>query len=714
MSAALDATARDPSEPNLVQVVPAGFGLLRPFNDAGVLAAADVHTAVRLSTLAGTADEEVALAIALAVRAPRVGHVSVDLAGIRASAVDAEGDIDLDSLPWPEVAEWLDRVRASDLVAVDPPRESTSHPLVLAGRSLYLERYWRDEVTVAAEILARVGPGATWVGPPQEESSVVTPGPGSSGAGAGEAWERTEERLERLFPGPGSADQLRAARLALSSRFSVIAGGPGTGKTTTVARLLACLFEEAEESGRRLPLVGLAAPTGKAAARMEEAVRAEAARMAVSKAIRDRLGEVSGSTLHRLLGTRFDRPGRFRHNRGHRLPHDVVVVDEASMVSLSLMASLAEAVRPDARLVLVGDPEQLVSVEAGAVLADIVGPAGPAGRRVAGETDTAAGEGDGASGEAGASPPVSRAIAVLRQNHRFAGSLAALSEAVRDGDGDRVVEILSAGDPAVSWADVDPAELLPAAGLSRPGASGVLSELKDLTVAWGAGIRDLAQAGDAAGALEALRRHRVLCAHRRGPAGVGAWNRVIEGWIAGAPPAAADGHWYAGRPVLVTVNDYALRLFNGDTGVAVGLPDGGQPDRGQPDGRQPDRGQPAGRLAVAFDEGRDRPARTVSPTRLSAVETVFAMTVHKSQGSEFDRVTLLLPPAGSRLLTRELLYTAVTRARQAVVVVGTEEALHTAVETPIGRASGLGGRLWGTGDQAGRATRDGRRESKRG
>ncbi|HET6965507.1 MAG TPA: exodeoxyribonuclease V subunit alpha [Acidimicrobiales bacterium] len=653
----------DAGDPNLVQGDLCGFELLRPFNQAGVLAAADVHAAIRLARMAGSTDEEVALAAALAVRAPRVGHVSVDLADVRTSVVDADEEVDLDLLPWPDPDGWLRRVAGSDLVApdsdaADPDPTDPSRPLVLAGRALYLDRYWRAEMAVASEILARLG---------------ATPG------GAPDARQEDEERLARLFPGAGSADQLRAARLALHSRFTVIAGGPGTGKTTTVARLLAALMEEAEAAGTRAPLVGLAAPTGKAAARMEEAVRAEAERIQASADTRARLAEVGGSTLHRLLGTRFDRPGRFRHHGRHRLPHDVVVVDEASMVSLSLMASLAEAVRPDARLVLVGDPEQLVSVEAGAVLADIVGPAGdatpfpgPSGAREVSGPEA----GGGGGGRLGGS------IAILRQNHRFTGALATLAEAVRAGRSEEVLAILSSGDPDVAWTEADPGGLVPQGqgGVPGPGGS-ALSGLHAVTSAWAGAVRLAATAGDSVGAIEALRRHRVLCAHRRGPAGVAVWNRLIEGWAVDSPPSAAgEGMWYTGRPVLVTANDYALRLFNGDTGVAVNAGD---------------EAEPAGRLVVAFDEGRGRPTRAVSPSRLNSVETVFAMTVHKSQGSEFDRVTLLLPAATSRLLTRELLYTAITRAREGVAVMGTEEALRTAVETPIARASGLGRRLWG-------------------
>lgn len=672
-----DGTTLDPTDPNLVHGDLAGFELLGPFNQAGVLAAADVHTAMRLCRLAGVEDEEVALAVALAVRVPRVGHVSVNLRDVQGSAAEAGDEVDLEALPWPGPEEWVLRLQGSRLIDAGSSDAASDRPLKLVGTALYLERYWRDEVTVAREILGRLGAGE---GSAEEAEGLPIP-----------------DALARLFPGHDSRDQLRAARLVLSRRFSVIAGGPGTGKTTTVARLLAGLFEQAVGGGRRIPLVALAAPTGKAAARMEDAVRAEGIRIETGPQVRAALEEISGSTLHRLLGTRFDRPGRFRHHPGHRLPHDIVVVDEASMVSLSLMASLVGAVRPDARLVLVGDPDQLVSVEAGAVLADIVGPArrltpaggveapGPArglGRPVAAGREEVPGR------AAGAVPAIADAICVLRHNHRFAGSLAELSAAVQAGDEGSALGLLARGDPSLVWVASDPGELL--LGASEPSRSTPLDSVKRLTIEWASDVLRLAGAGDSAGALAGLRRHRVLCAHRRGAAGVQAWNRLVRDWVAGesqAGPTVEGDVWYPGRPVMVTANDYGLRLFNGDSGVTVALPAGSAAGEGT--------ARWSGRLAVAFDEGGERAARMVSPTRLNAVETVYAMTVHKSQGSEFDRVTILLPPAGSRLLTRELLYTALTRARLGVTVVGTAEALGTAVRTPIARASGLGERLWG-------------------
>jgi exodeoxyribonuclease V alpha subunit len=577
-------------------------GLLAEFNQAGLLLPADVHTARCLARLGADPDELVTLAAALAVRAPRVGHVSVDLTTVRqVAATDADDDT---ALSWPEPNQWLERVAASPLVAVG--EAAADRPLRLIGSSLYLDRYWQDEMRVAADMRRR----AAAQPPPLAADALAS-------------------SLDRLFGGPSDADQRAAVAAAAGRWFSVIAGGPGTGKTTTVARLLAVLHDQAGALGSRPPLVGLAAPTGKAAARLEEAVRAAVPAMDLEPDVARQLERISGSTLHRLLGAR---PGsvRFRHHRGLRLPHDVIVVDEASMVSLALMARLLEAVRPDARLVLVGDPEQLVSVEAGAVLADVVGPA-------AGETAS----------------PMTGTVSLLRTNHRFAGALADLAMAVRSGDEEAALGVLSRGEPTVSWEAT-------AAARRRP------------ILDWASGLVDAARGGDGRAALQELGRHRVLCPHRDGPDGVAAWNDQIEGWLAEEyPDLAGEGEWYAGRPVLVTVNDYALRLYNGDTGVTVA-------DRP--------------RVSVIFDDG-GRP-RPVSPSRLADVETVFAMTVHKSQGSEFDRVTLLLPPPTSPLLTRELFYTAVTRAKHGLVVVGTEEAIRLAVARPIARASGLTDRLW--------------------
>jgi exodeoxyribonuclease V alpha subunit len=548
-------------------------GLLREFNAAGVLAPADVHVARRLAQLAGEDDEAVQLAAALAVRGPRLGHVCVDLATIRDTAtVDVEEPVDVSALPWPD--DWLERVRRSELVG---------GPLQLDGSVLYLDRYWREERQVAADLVALMdAPPA-----PVDEA-------------------RLAAGLERVR---GDRRQRLAAETALKRRFAVVAGGPGTGKTTTVAHILALLFEQGD------PLVALAAPTGKAAARLVEAVHEEARRLQVDDDVRERVLGLDASTLHRLLGWRPDSHSRFRHDRGNRLPYDVVIVDETSMVSLSLMARLIEAVRPDARLVLVGDPGQLTSIEAGAVLGDIVGPAdrGP--------------------------------IVVLDRVHRYGGAIARVAEAIRGGDGDAVVDALR----GVTWIE-DP------------------EILRDRVVATSAAVLEAARQGDGAGAIAALAAFRVLCAHRRGPYGVSAWTARIEEWIGNE----AGGDFYVGRPLLVTENDYGLRLFNGDTGVVIA--------------------SGPGRVSAAFE--RHGEVVEFSPTRLSAVDTVYAMTVHKSQGSQFETAAVLLPEPTSPILTRELLYTAVTRAREELILVGSEESVRAAVDRPIARASGLRRRLW--------------------
>jgi exodeoxyribonuclease V alpha subunit len=560
-------------------------GLLRDFNEAGVLAPADVHVARRLAALASEADESVALATALAVRGPRLGHVYVDLATIRESAtVDTDEPLDVASLPWPDTGAWLERLQASPLVGED-------RPLRLDGSWLYLDRYWREEHLLAAGLRA-LAAGT----PPAVDERALADG------------------LARLL---SDERQARAAETAVRRRFSVLAGGPGTGKTTTVARIVALLLEQA--AGARAPLIALAAPTGKAAARLVEAVRAEAATLDTSDEIRAQLLALDASTLHRLLGWRPGTHSRFRHHRANRLPHDVVIVDETSMVSLSLMARVVEAVRADARLILVGDPGQLTSIEAGAVLGDIVAPGGDA-------------------------------IVVLDQVHRFEAEIARVAEAIRAGDGDATIAALA----DVVWIDADAADV-------------ALEMVRERAIAAARAVTVAAQEGDGPGAIAALGSFRLLCAHRRGPYGVGAWTTRIEDWIG----HDGTGEWYVGRPLLVTENDYGLQLYNGDTGVVITS----GPEQ----------------VSAAFE--RHGEVVALAPTRLSAVDTVYAMTVHKSQGSQFGTAAVLLPPGTSPILTRELLYTAVTRAQRELILVATEEAIRTAVARPVARASGLRRRL---------------------
>ncbi len=605
------------------RLVSGASGLLREFNQAGVLAGADVHVARQLGRLAGERDPAVLLAAALAVRAPRLGHVLVDLTSIRATAaVDTEAPIDLESLPWPEPGTWLASVSASALVGDEGA--AGVWPLRRLGPWLYLDRYWAEELAVAAALKARSS-----VAPAEVDANVLASG------------------LERLFKDETGGGQSQAAAAAVRQRFAVVAGGPGTGKTTTVARIVALLGEQALAAGHALPLVALAAPTGKAAARLQEAVHGEAAELEVAAEIRQQLLELPASTLHRLLGWRPGSTSRFRHDRRRRLAHDVVIVDETSMVSLSLMARLIGALRDDAGLVLVGDPGQLASIEAGAVLGDIVGPASRRPHRRAGAGVRAGGFGDG--------------IVVLERVHRFGGGIAELATAIRCGDAEAVLALLHSPPDGVEWIETD------------VGEDAALRPVREGALACARAVGEAARAGRAEAALAALGGFRILCAHRRGPYGVASWTARMEAWLdAELPGQRGDERWYVGRPLLVTENDYELGLHNGDTGVVI---------------------EAEGRVQAAFPRGTG--VAGLSPSRLGAVQTVYAMTIHKSQGSQFDAAAILLPDPGSRILTRELLYTAATRARRRLILAGTEAAIRTAVQRPVARASGLRWRLWG-------------------
>ena len=627
-------------------------GLVAEFNAAGVLAPADVHVASTVGRLCGESDNEVLLAAALAVRAPRIGHVCTDLATVSATAtVEADVPVDVSALPWPAVDRWLAAVSASPMVAVGSTG-GNDRPLRLIGSLLYLDRYWREEQLVAAEVAARSVEAVPGVEPP-----VLAEGLTRLFARVNAAAEVASPDLQRA-----------AAAVAVLRGFSVVGGGPGTGKTTTVARILALLLEQAEVAGEPLPRIALAAPTGKAAARLSEAVHDAAHELDVSELVRERLLVAEASTLHRLLGWMPGNRSRFRHHRGNRLPHDVVVVDESSMVALSLMAKLLDAVRRDARVVLVGDPDQLASVEAGAVLGDVVGPA----RSGLLMTPAAASAVAAATGETlpVQEPPagavVADGIVVLRHVHRYekGSGLEVFAEAVQRGDADGAVGALRDGRHDLRWIEADAADA----------SASSFDPLRASVVAAGSRLVAAAQAGDGASALQVLGDFRLLCAHRRGSYGVDHWKQRVEAWlVAGVDGLSLDTHWYVGRPLLVTSNDYALQLFNGDTGVIVNAG--------------------AGRVAAVF-ERRGEPVE-FSPTLLSSVETVHAMTVHKSQGSQFTSVALLLPEEASPILTRELLYTGATRARRDLTIIGEEASVRAAVSTPISRASGLRSTLWG-------------------
>ncbi|HYH35085.1 MAG TPA: exodeoxyribonuclease V subunit alpha [Nocardioides sp.] len=571
----------DAFDPRLLHEEDPALGRL---NAAGVLTAADVHVARTLGRLCGEADPQVLLAAALTVRATRMGSVCLDLR--RAGAVAPHH-------PWPDPEAWRSALTSSRLVA--------EQVLRLEGELLYLDRYWQAEGAVVSDLHRRISLPAPEVDP-----------------------ARLEEALDLLFTDEAYAEQRAAAEASARRRTSVITGGPGTGKTSTLARLLAVLQHLADRPLR----VALAAPTGKAAARMSQAIVRATDDRSFPPGLRGGVQGLTASTLHRLLGVRPDSGTRFRHHRGNHLVHDVVVVDETSMVSLTMMARLLEALRPDARLVLVGDADQLASVEAGAVLKDLV---------------------EGLPTGAGV-------VSHLHRVHRFGAGIGELAEAVRGGDGDRAWAVLRQQPEGVEL--VDPADH---------------SRIRHVVEEPALALVRAAAAGDARATLAALEEHRLLCAHREGPSGVSHWNAEVERWLMDALGRDWLDTWYAGQPLLVNSNDYGLRLWNGDTGVVTATPTDGVP-------------------RALFDDGSPG-GRSVPLSRLADVQTAHAMTVHRAQGSQFRDVTVVLPPDDSLLLTRELLYTALTRAERTVRVVADRGAVTAAVEREARRATGLGQRL---------------------
>ena len=530
---------------------------------------------------------EISLAAALVSYYKEQGHICM--------AFSTDMDVPLSRS---ELDDWLRKLRESHAVG----RPGEYKPLILDDKGrFYLYRYWEYQENLAALIRKRV---AEDVG--------------------GIDLQILKDGLDRFF----SADKERetdwqkiAAETALIRRFCMITGGPGTGKTTTVARILALLLEQ--DGTQR---IALAAPTGKAATRLQESISQEKKRR-VYERIRDAIPE-NASTLHRLLGSKPDSP-YFRHHAKNPLPADVVVVDEASMVDMALMSKLVQALSPEARLILLGDKDQLASVEAGAALGDIC-------------------------------DSNCQGIVHLQKSHRFGekSGIRAVSQAVNAGDADLAMAAMR--DDA--YRDISWRRLPPSNKLGR--------EIRDAVIQ---GFKAYLNAidGDPLNLFECFERFRILCALRQGPYGAVAVNRWVERILRETHLIKPDKTWYKGRPVLITRNDYHLRLFNGDIGIT--LPD--------PDARK--------RELRVFFPTPDGTLRKLHPIRVPEHETVYAMTVHKSQGSEFERVLLLLPDRDSPILTRELIYTGITRAGAYVDVWGNEAVFREAVSRRIERMSGL-------------------------
>ena len=528
---------------------------------------------------------------------------------------------------------------------VGTPAAPGARPLILDddGR-VYLHRYFDYERRLATRLT--------------QPAPTVPGAPGAIG-------KDVQVLLDSLFAanvkrlGDRPDWQKLATALALERPLTIISGGPGTGKTTTVVNILACIL-----AGNPDCRIRLAAPTGKAAARMLEAIRKAAAHLPAD--LRERLPAES-FTVHRLLGVLPD-SNEFRHRADNPLPIDLLVVDEASMLDLALATKLVEAVPASAHIILLGDKDQLAAVESGAVFSELSADptlSDACIRRLAGETGIPA-----ARIACGAPIKPTRlhdSVVWLAENFRFAGDsgIGRLAAQVNAGDGEGAIELLRSGaDPALAW--IEDAHAVPAAASLQRIVDGM------------AGYVAAARAGlaDKPALFDALGRFRVLCAEREGPRGVVEVNAIVgrhfRKALDHALDAGARSEWYPGRPVMVLRNDYVLKLFNGDVGIV--LPD------------------PSDTLMVYFPDS-DGSYRAVAPLRLPAHETAFATTVHKAQGSEFDKVLLMLPAMPTRVVTRELLYTALTRSRSGVTIVGGAEVLQAAIASPTRRYSGLVARL---------------------
>lgn len=536
-----------------------------------------------VTRLAGTEDPWVFHAAAMASHAPGQGD--------SAAMLTAEGG--------PDVATWS----ASLLALPSLCRRSDGvgrTPLVLDGDRLYLERYWDYERRVADAVNSR---------------AVNVP----SGVDLSDV-------LELLFDGPHDAVPRRAAEVGLNHRLAVVVGGPGTGKTASVVKLLALYNEEARRLGRGPPKVCLMAPTGKAAARLSESIR-DALPAWIPEPYRRNVVSTA-TTLHTGLGTIWDTP-RFKRNATNPLDADVVVVDEASMVDLPMMAKILDAVHPEARLVLLGDSDQLRSIELGAVLGDLCRATGP----------------------------VAECVVRLTHTWRYpkGSGVQRLADAILAGDDDAAIQALTDCDDLV-WTQP----------VNRPSAMRRIKTVVERR------YRGLSACDHPSEALDLLKTFRLVCAHRQGLLAVDELNARSVDWLLSLGALKVDGPWPHGQPVMITENHKMLELNNGDVGVVWTTPEGER--------------------RVFFAAAGEEP-RSVAASILPAHDKVYATTVHKGQGSEYDDVMLVLPMSPSPLCTRELLYTAVTRAKRTVEVVGTEEVVRAAVLRKVERVSGLVERL---------------------
>jgi exodeoxyribonuclease V alpha subunit len=581
----------------------------------------DQHFAALMNRLAKVPSPELELAAKLVSNFRARGDVCVPLRDVTATEAGKMGSTEV-----PALKNWVKKLRSSGVVG-DPGEFA---PLILdQSDRLYLQRYWKYEDELGRNLQARL-----------EDKS-----PRDFDAGD------LVQGIAELFPGPSDLQKV-AAFVAATSRLCVISGAPGTGKTRTIVLICALLIRLA---AKRELTFALAAPTGKAAARLKETI----AQTGMSLRLPGDLKlPADASTIQRLLGARGDSP-HFRHKAKNPLTADVVIVDEASMIDLALLAKLFDAIRPDARIILVGDKDQLASVEAGSAFRDICTPDFELGVSVSLAEAFAKSTGEKLNGTSTDQALIHSVVVELRRNYRFTpgAGIGELSSAVNRGDAEGAIAVLKSGG-SIRWRPA-------------PSLKNFERELRECVFPR---FEKLLRLSDPAVALKQLAEFAVLCALRRGPFGVETVNALLEGMLRETGLIEVAGRYHAGEPIIIVRNDYNVGLFNGDLGIV--LPDA-----------------ITGELRVFF-RGEEDEVLNFAPGRLPAHEPAFALTVHKSQGSEFHDALVILPERDAPVLTRELLYTGITRVRETVEVWASEEILRQTIERKIARSSGLRDRLW--------------------
>jgi len=579
----------------------------------GIFSEIDTHFARLLTRLSGNESPELFYAAALASHVSSQGHICLKLS-----------------------SKWSEKLYSTSAVG----RPGEFKPLILDDQSrLYLYRYWQYEKILAERIKVRSGSDIEGI-----DLALLKDG------------------LSRLFAPVEGNDtdwQQLAAFMSVIKKFCVISGGPGTGKSHLAAKILALILEQHKMNRLR---VSLCAPTGKASVRLQEAIKISKEMMPVSDYVKDAI-PLEASTIHRLLGTISGSP-YFRYNAENLLPLDILVLDEASMVDLALMSKLIQAMPDDARLILLGDKDQLASVEAGSVLGDIcnTGRIHRFSKNMSDRYQKITGNYLEAIEKGIYGPGIRDCVVELKKNYRFHSDsgIGELGRAVKTGDGGLALDLLKGGRyENIKWSVLPKPERL----------KGIIRE------AVIKGYKNYLKTNEPAEAFYLFNRFQFLCALRKGPFGMYALNRNIEQILSDETLLDIRKRWYRGRPVMIKKNDYNMHLFNGDVGIILPDPASGNELR-------------------AFFQFSDGTLRRFLPIRLPEHETVYAMTVHQSQGSEFENVFLILPDMDAPVLTRELVYTGLTRAKENVEIWGSESVFRLAVSRCIERSSGLRDALW--------------------